>query len=445
MLKTLRRNYWLIKEFSHRHHTLIIRTVLSVIALSLVIALFIRYIPAPRPNYRIGLVGKFTPDTLPLEIKELVSLGLVSVDNEGNPQPALAKSWQVENDGKRYSFELDSSYHWHGGSRINPEDLSYNFSNVTMTHNDDQLIFELQDPFAPFFHAVSRPALKDGRLGVGDYTIAKLNVYSGIIQSVVLVSETAKLTYKFYPTENSALTAFKLGELDSLRGLSFVPDELQQDNRILVAPNSDRPKLVVVFFNNNDSALAGKPTKQALAYAIRDKSFGHARATSPIPESSWAYNPLVKTYDYDPDRAKSLLSQDYPQPADFTLELKTMLQYLDEAEIIAEDWRSTLGINVDVKVVTNLTNDYQALLADYTPPEDPDQYTIWHSTQPTNFTHYTNLKVDKLLEDGRRTLDQNLREEIYQDFQRFLLEDSPAIFLFPTSAFDLSRKPLFSK
>jgi peptide/nickel transport system substrate-binding protein len=93
-------------------------------------------------------------------------------------------------------------------------------------------------------------------------------------------------------------------------------------------------------------------------------------------------------------------------------------------------------------VVSSVTSDYQILLADFTPPIDPDQYSIWHSTQNTNFTHFSNLKIDKLLEDGRRTSDQKLRKEIYQDFQRFLLEDCPAVFLFKSNSYSISRKTL---
>lgn len=445
MFKSIRRTYWVIQEFSRRHHKIVTRTITAVVAISLIIAVFIRYVPTPRKHTRIGVVGKYTEESLPLSIRSLVSTGLVSINEDGDPEPALASSWQVSSDGKKYTFQLDDSLRWHGGSRVKGEDLAYNFLDVKVTTSENSITFDLQDPFAPFFHAVARPVLNDGKLGVGEYTLAKSNVYSGILQSVVLVSETTKLTYKFYPTENSAITAFKLGEIDVLSGLSYVPGDLTNDPTIQVSSNSEDSRIAVVFLNNNDTSLLGKSTRQALAYAIKDKSFGHDRATSPIAESSWAHNSLVKRYDYDLERAQSLLEQDFPEPSDLTIELKTMLQYLDQAEIIADNWRANLGIEVSVKVVTSLTNDYQAFLADYAPPKDPDQYTVWHSTQATNFTHFNNLKVDKLLEDGRKTLDKKLRKEIYQDFQRFLLEDSPAIFLFHTSVYDLSHKKAFSK
>jgi ABC-type transport system substrate-binding protein len=61
---------------------------------------------------------------------------------------------------------------------------------------------------------------------------------------------------------------------------------------------------------------------------------------------------------------------------------------------------------------------------------DPDQYLFWHSTQTkTNLTQTNNPKIDKLLEEGRQTFDQQERKKIYQEFQKILLEECPAIFL----------------
>jgi len=74
-------------------------------------------------------------------------------------------------------------------------------------------------------------------------------------------------------------------------------------------------------------------------------------------------------------------------------------------------------------------------------PSDPDQYQFWQSTQEdTNITHYTNLKIDKLLEDGRKTLDKDTRKKIYADFQRYLVDDSPVIFLYFPKAYTVERK-----
>jgi hypothetical protein len=80
-----------------------------------------------------------------------------------------------------------------------------------------------------------------------------------------------------------------------------------------------------------------------------------------------AFNDLVKTYDFDATRAKPYLTK-ISKILAAKNRAQTMLQYLDIAEKIASDWRETLGIQVEVKVVSNVTSDYQVLLTDFSPP-----------------------------------------------------------------------------
>jgi len=443
MFKTIRRYYWVTKSFLTRHNKIIVRTTGIVLSLIFIFLLFSKYIPTFKTTTRLGRVGKYTIETFPVDIQLKISSGLVGVEGSGTILPKLAKSWEVQDAGKTYVFTLDNTLSWHDGSRLTPDDITYNFKDVEIGRGDNTITYRLKEPFSPFFSAVARPILKKNKLGTGEFRMVKSVISSGVLQSLTLESETKRLVYKFYPTETSSLTAYKLGEVDQLEGLSFISDSLSQDTtNILTESNNSTNQQSVLFFNNNDAVLTSKSARQALSYAIQDKTFGKERSISPIDKSSWAYNSLVKTYDYDPEKAKSLFAQDIQDPGSQTLELKTMLQYLDIAESIATSWRETLGVKVDVKVVSSITSDYQILLTDFTSPIDPDQYTIWHSTQATNFTHFSNLKIDKLLEDGRRTSDQKLRKEIYQDFQRFLLEDCPAVFLFKSSAYSLSRKSL---
>lgn len=443
MLKAIRRYYWLIQKFAARHYAVVLRTLAIVLVISTALIFSARYFPTLRESTRIGIIGKYTPQTLPVSVQKTISMGLVNLDEKGNPSPGLASSWKISEDGRTYTFTLDTAQKWHDGSPVRPEDITYNFKEVETTTGDGTVTMKLQEPFAPFLSVVSRPLLKDGKHGTRGFHIQKTKVYSGVLQELILLSDTERRTYKFYPTESSAMTAFKLGEIDSLDNVSMLTDDLKSDSTVSTEENKENSRLVVLFFNNNDTTLTGKPARQGLAYAIKDKTFGHPRAISPIDKASWAFNPLVKAYDFDEERAKTLFYTDIKKDAPPTLEIKTTLPHLAVAEKIAEDWRQVLGVPVNVKVVTNIPTDYQALLTDYTPPTDPDQYTIWHSTQQTNFTHYSNLRVDKLLEDGRRTMDQKLRKDTYQDFQRFLLEDCPAVFLFQTSGFTVSRKQIF--
>lgn len=441
MFKSLRRYYWLTQVFVKKHSRIILQSTTIILSILTAIILFARYLPTPKHTIKIGRVGKYTLSTIPLDIERRIGEGLVSIDAQGVVTGVLAKNWLIEDDGKKYTFTLDTSRTWHDGTTLSSADISYNFADVTVTRGEGSITYSLKEPFAPFLQAMTKPVLKNNTLGTGEYRLADYQSVSGTLQSLTLETNNARLLYKFYPTENSAITAYKLGEVEMLDSLTTVPADLIRGSSSTVQTETG-DKIAALFMNNADTLLSSKTTRQGLSYAIPDKSFGKTRALSPIARTSWAYNDLVKDYAFDEARAKSLFTQDIANPSEVTLELKTMLPYLDVAESIAESWRQILGINVDVKVVSSLSSDYQIILADFTPPPDPDQYTLWHSTQPTNFTKYSNLKVDKLLEDGRRTLDSQLREDIYQDFQRFLLEDSPAIFLFETESFVVSRKQL---
>src|SRR5207237_1322539 len=65
---------------------------------------------------------------------------------------------------------------------------------------------------------------------------------------------------------------------------------------------------------------------------------------------------------------------------------------------------------------------------------DPDQYSIWHSSQTGpdefNFVSYKNAEVDALLVRGRRTCQQSERKKIYDRIQEILADEEPLVFLF---------------
>ncbi len=442
VFKKIRTYYWLTQSFLNRHYKTILTTTLFTLTFIGLLSLTLKYLPTPKKTIRLAKIGKFDSGDIPPDIKKHLSQGLISLDTQGKIKPAIASEWNISPDGKTYLFKL-KPLKWQDGSQLKSKDIKLPFKEVKTIYPDDHTVkFELKEPFAPFLYFLSQPLLKNQKYGVGPYFLQKIQIKKGILQRIVLVSNKEKLIYKFYPTENSALTAFKLGEIDQINNLSYFPEDLQNQPHINLSSTTDYWRIATLFFNNNDSNLSNKSIRQALAYAIKNKSFGYQRAISPISEKSWAFNPNVKTYTYDLSHAQKLFTENVKHPENFHLEIKTVLQYLDIAEKIAQDWRQAFHIKVNVSVNPNLVEGYQVALIDFQTSLDPDQYSIWHSTQDTNFTHYQNLKVDKLLEDGRKTINQKLRKQIYQEFQRFLLEDSPAVFLFYPKEYSITRQKL---
>jgi len=450
MLKKIRFTYWMLRGFFMRHNKLLLIAIFAGLVSALLVPKIHALLPKSEPLKKIAVIGKPTLSELPLFIQNQISLGLTSMTPSGEAQPSLAKSMSIEEDGKRYRFVLRDDLFWHDGQPFRADDVNYNFSDVTMTVvSDAEVVFDLKEPFSPFPTVVSQPLFRSSRsslfpgrralLGLGPMRENKIVRNAQYITELLLKSDDKTLLYRFYNTQEAAVTAFKLGEVDEIVELSS-PGELVNWPNTIISEVIHPDRYVALFFNVEDPILSSKSLRQALTYDIPDKAGQSIRAVSPINPNSWAHNPQVKPYDYDPEAAKRLLDSEREQGNAIpqVLELTTTLPYLDIAEKIKEEW-STLGINTTIKVATFFPENFQVLLIAQEIPPDPDQYSLWHSTQQTNLTRYNSPKVDKLLEDGRQTIDKKERILIYQDFQRFLVEDSPAAFLFHHRTFTISR------
>jgi len=122
-----------------------------------------------------------------------------------------------------------------------------------------------------------------------------------------------------------------------------------------------------------------------------------------------------------------------------TLKLSTVPLLVNVAEKIARDW-GAVGVKTSVQASSGVPEVFDAFLAIFDIPKDPDQYALWHSNQNiTNITNYANPRIDKLLEDGRTQIEQTARQKIYLDFQRFLLEDAPVVFLYHPTLYTVFR------
>ncbi len=391
---------------------------------------------------RIGLTGRYTTGNLPNEILEMTGDGLTRLDRNANVEPNLASSWETPDKGKTWIFKIKDGLTWQDGKKVTSAGISYQFSDVTVERPDEKtIVFKLQTPYSAFPSIVARPTFKKGLLGTGGWEVKKLSLSGSYVEQITLEKRgKGKIIYKFYPTEERTKIAFELGGVDEIRDIINVKP-FDKWRKVKINKNTDTGKYIAVFFNTQDKLLGEKNIRQALSYAINKDALGEARALSPISKDSWAYNSQVKPYLYDRDKAKDMID-DFKKnfKDDLVVNLTTSPILLLQAESITKDWEA-IGVKVNLQVISTLPNDYQALLAIFDVPEDPDQYSIWHSTQTsTNITKYQNARIDKLLEDGRNELDLEARRKIYLDFQRFLVEDSPAAFLYYPTTYTIKRK-----
>lgn len=441
--RSVRLFFLIIFELSRKYTRSLILGFLAGLLLSL---LFWRTYPLVARSLfstteRIGMVGEFGPSTLPPIIQELISRGITELAPDGSATPSLAEHWEATNSGKTFIFTLKKDVMWHNGKIATAHDVNYNIRGVTLVPTGDRtLIAYLQYPYSPFPTLLSKPMFLPGLNGIGPYTVGSIQLSGGNVKSVSLYPTADKTRtskqFTLYQTEAQAQLAFQLGEVDKLIEMSTV-SALTKWGNVTITDQTKYNRIVTLFFNMRNQELTEKNIRQGLAYAIPDLQY--ERAGSPISKTSWANTKNVKNYAYNLTEAKRLLKETHLASQSAQLTLSTFPAYLDIAQKIAASW-TTLGIETKVQVQSTVPQDYQVLLSAQDVPPDPDQYPFWHSTQTaTNITGYTNVKIDKLLEDGRQELDQEKRKLIYTDFQRRLVEDAPAIFLYYPKLYTITR------
>lgn len=441
--------YWLLKEYLRKWG----KTILFFFLIGLVIffglkAFFSLYKPViPKMKKEsIGIVGAYTPDALPPVVLQDLSRGLTKIDTYGKIQPDLAASWQIKNGGKTYIFTLKPHEYFSNGKNVTSESINYNFSDANVKRTGKYTIIytlKVKDGYTPFLTTVSKPILQNGFVGAGKNKIKNIKLNGDFVQSIELISIDGEIKkYQFYPTADSLKTAFLLGEITKAQALN---DDTFRNTSFASFPNTyvtksvDTTQLVTLFYNTKDAHLSQRDVRAGLTYALPDIfSFGE-RSYTLYPKSSWAYTTQF-LYSQDLAHAK-LLTADLraSKSGSLILSIKTLPKYKDTAETIAKEWEK-IGIHSIIDVVDTVPTDFQIFLGDFNLPKDPDQYMLWHTNQENNISKYENKRIDKLLEDGRKTPDGATRRKIYSDFQKYLLADAPAAFLYFPYSYTLIRK-----
>ncbi len=393
------------------------------------------------PTERVGIVGNYTPTTLPLSVQMLISQGLTSATEDGSARPGLAGSWEATDSGKTYLFHLRTDAAWHNGKTVEASDVNYNIRDVAIHPIDKQTLFiTLQEPYSPFPTLVEKPIFKAGLIGFGPYRVDSIRLKGDSVQYLKLLPlsgsrEQAK-EFRFYTTETQAIIAFERGDIDIIDDITNL-SRLSNWGKTMTTSVVHFDRIVGLFFNMNDQRLGERSFRQALSYGV--PNLLEETAYSPFPKKSWAQTDTLKKYHFDEAQAKKLLKNANAASTSAELTISTSLPFSSAADTIAKSWTS-LGIPTKTKIINDTSEGYQILLTSLALPPDPDQYLLWHSTQKdTNLTGYANAKIDKLLEDGRREGDRDKRKKIYADFARRLTDDTPVRFLYYPKTYTIKR------
>ncbi|MFN4132011.1 MAG: peptide-binding protein [Caldimicrobium sp.] len=274
-----------------------------------------------------------------------------------------------------------------------------------------------------------------------------------------------RIIYRIIPDPSTLFMELKAGGMDwiSLTPLQYL--KLREEERLKKEFQLYKYlafAYTYVGYNLRDPLFKDKRVRQALCYAIdKEKVVKGALlgqgipAYGPYKPDAWFYNPAIeKSCSYNPKMAIKLLEEAgfrrgkdglwYKEGRPFVFTILTNqgnLSRLLAAQIIKQDL-AKIGIQVNIRVIEWTTlihqfidkRQFQAVILGWTTGPDPDLYDIFHSSKidspGLNFIGYKNHEVDRLLEEGRYTLDREKRKKIYFKLQEILAEDQPYTFLY---------------
>ena len=253
-----------------------------------------------------------------------------------------------------------------------------------------------------------------------------------------------QLVFRFITDPAARLAQLRSGQIDFTTNLA--PDqikEIESDPNLVAIP---RPSFNVGYLALNPTykPFGDVRVRQAIALAINKQQivpsfWGKLGESSPHftpPVLKWAESNQITDYEYNPQKAKQLLTQ-AGYPNGFNLELWYMpvsRPYFPTPKPIAEAFAadlSAVGIRVQLK-----TKDWAAYLADRQKSPgyqafmlgwsgdygDPDNFYYPHfgPGSTADLGGWKNNQIIQLLEQGRATADQAARAKIYAQIDDIL-------------------------
>ncbi len=464
----------------------------------------------PGPNNTFVWASRVMEKTNPLLDMDLDRVplwtfdGLVTFDGNLEPHGALAESWDVSNGGKTYVFHLRRGVTWHDGqpvtaddvvftaqAALDPKNKSYmapafmvNGKPITVTKVDASTVrFELPQPSNTLLFMmwrqnsviVPKHLLAGANLqttpfdlkpiGTGPYMVVKYVPKQQVIlrANPRYFGGAPKIQYwvfKEMEDQNAALAALGSGEVTAagLGGKAALAAAAKMPH--VKIHGYDAGWIFALVFNLRRPPLDDKSVRQAVAYAINRQALvktiageDTTVASSLIgPPGTWQYDPNVKTYPFDPARARALLEQDGwtapaaggvrekgGKPLTFTISIQARATDSDPMPFAVAIQKELTDVGFKVTIVQLDRASLQPkLLNDH----DFDAYLWWDGysfvpdvsafwlTKSANPTGYASPQLDALIDRANTTTDRADRKATLDKIAGQIADDVPMIPLY---------------
>ena len=442
-------------------------------------------------NSPTNLDPRFALDLASTQVIQLIFNSLLTFDINGNLIADLAEKWEIFNNTE-YIFYLKKGVRFHDGLEMTSNDVKFTYDFVLNPKNQSPKIggleklkrieiidkytikFVLSEVFGPFLSNLTLPIVpghiveKVGDsftkhpVGTGPFKFNSFEINDQIVLKANkdYFNDPPRLNgiiFKILPDETVRLLELEKGNVHLLQN-AISPDILPR------LKNNDRLKIIkrpgtnysYIGFNFKDPVLKNQMVREAIAKGIdRDSIIQHmlknlaTEASFMLSPFNWAYEAMVKTYQYDPQKAKKLLDKagypdpdgDGPEPR-FILSYKTSQNELRKliAEVFQEQLRE-IGIKINIKSYEWGTffsdiksGNFQIYSLTWVGINDPDifHYTFHSESYPpkgANRGKYSNKDIDELIDKGRKEINIEDRKKTYSLIQKKLAKEIPYVSL----------------
>lgn len=249
------------------------------------------------------------------------------------------------------------------------------------------------------------------------------------------------------------LARYETGEIDLVGVGSDTLERVQDPNNPLSAELHTVASMCtsIIGLNNRQAPFDDPRVRQAFSYALdRERlietfSGGNALlANGPLPPGMPGFGGLDgESYPFDPQKARQLLAEaGYEDPADLGTLTFTTQGYGDVNSYITAIitlWQESLGVTIEPVMLEPFTYNDELYAgntghfyswgwcADY---PDPQNFldVLYHSGSAQNPGGFSDPEIDSLLEAARGESDVETRLAMYQEVERRIVAQAPAIF-----------------
>lgn len=250
-----------------------------------------------------------------------------------------------------------------------------------------------------------------------------------------------ELQFIFYDDDQTKLIAYENGDID-LADLNASLLSQYQANYADEITAYYPLGTAFISMNLNDQYLSDVNVRKAISLAInREELVDAVLNGAGIPATSYLNNGIpghddsLSVYEYNPEKAKELLAEaGYADGITITSEVRQSDQAVYSA---IQGYLAEVGINMELNVVDNATynSDRTAGKIPLTgmtwnalyPDGDFQMYNYFYSSKSdAQGVFYHNDEFDKLLDDARKSTDEDARAEMYKEADKILSQDDYA-------------------